>query len=273
MATKGKAAVSLSLYGKYAGVSIRGQLQYPASFVIQSIGSLLITGIEFLAIAALFTRFGSLKGWKLGEMAVFYGMITIAFACCDSITKGFDSMDSLVKRGELDRILLRPRGTILQILGYEFTLRRIGRFSQGFAVLLYGFLSVPVHFSMGKVIVLVAAFSGSTLVFISLMLIHAALAFRTTETLEIMNTMTYGGIETAQYPISIFPEGMRRFFMFIIPLACVNYFPILLVLGKPDPLGSPRWFQAVSPAAGFIFFLAGVAVWRAGIRRYASTGS
>ncbi len=273
MAIKGKAAAGLRLYRKYAGISIRGQLQYPASFVMQTLGSLLITGIEFLAIAALFTRFGALEGWKLGEMAVFYGMITIAFASCDTITKGFDSMDSLVKRGELDRILLRPRGTILQILEYDFTLRRIGRFSQGFAVLLYGFLTVPVHFTVGRVIVLSAAFLGSTFVFISLMLIRAALAFRTTETLELMNTMTYGGVQTAQYPISIFPVGLRRFFTFIVPLACVNYFPILFVLGKPDPLGSPAWLLALSPAGGFLFLIAGVAVWRAGIMRYTSTGS
>ena len=268
-----RAADNIRLYGKYAGISIRGQLQYPASFVMQSIGGLLITGIEFLAIAALFARFGSLAGWTLGEMAVFYGMITIAFASCEAIMKGFDSMDALVKRGELDRILLRPRGTILQILGYEFTLRRIGRFSQGFAVLLFGFFSVPVHFTVGRAIVLAAAFASCILVFISLVIIHAALAFKTTETLEIINTTTYGGIETAQYPISIYPQGLRRFFTFIVPLACANYFPILFVLGKPDPLGSPPWLQAISPAAGLLFLLAGVAVWRAGIRRYSSTGS
>jgi ABC-2 type transport system permease protein len=268
-----KTEETLRLYGKYVGISLRGQLQYPASFVMQTIGSLLITGIEFLAIAALFSRFGSLAGWTLGEIAVFYGMITIAFASCESITKGFEFMDAFVKRGELDRILLRPRGTILQILGYEFTLRRVGRFSQGFAVLLYGFFAVPVRFTAERAIVLAAAFSGATLVFFSLMLIHAALAFKTTETLEIMNSMTYGGRETAQYPISIYPEGLRRFFTFVVPLACVNYFPILFVLGKPDPLGSPTWFQVISPAAGFLFFLVGIAIWRAGIRRYASTGS
>ncbi len=80
-------------------------------------------------------------------------------------------------------------------------------------------------------------------------------------------------LQTAQYPISIFPEGMRRFFTFVVPLACVNYFPILLVLGKPDPFGSPRWFQAVSPAAGLFFLQAAVTIWRMGIRRYSSTGS
>ncbi len=57
--------------------------------------------------------------------------------------------------------------------------------------------------------------------------------------------------------------GVRRFFTFIVPLACVNYFPILFVLGKHDPLESPAWLQTLSPAGAALFLLAGVAIWRA----------
>jgi len=38
------------------------------------------TGIEFLGVAALFLRFGSIRGWTLAQIAVFYGKISIAFA-------------------------------------------------------------------------------------------------------------------------------------------------------------------------------------------------
>jgi len=31
------------------------------------------TGIEFLGVAALFLRFGSIRGWTLAQIAVFYG--------------------------------------------------------------------------------------------------------------------------------------------------------------------------------------------------------
>src|SRR5689334_7354371 len=65
------------LYRRYIGISIRSQLQYPASFVMASVGILLVTGIEFLGVWALFDRFGTIRGWSLPEVALFYGIISI----------------------------------------------------------------------------------------------------------------------------------------------------------------------------------------------------
>jgi ABC-2 type transport system permease protein len=60
---------------------------------------------------------------------------------------------------------------------------------------------------------------------------------------------------------------------FVVPLACVAYYPALAILGKADPLGAPGWVGVVSPMAGFVFLAAAFGVWRLGVRRYASTGS
>ena len=45
-------------------------------------GNLLVTGIEFLAIWALFARFGSLQDWTLPQVAVFLrnGTYSLALA-------------------------------------------------------------------------------------------------------------------------------------------------------------------------------------------------
>ena len=51
---------------------------------------LLVTGIEFLGLWALFDRFGSLRGWTLPEAAMFYGLINIVFSLSDAIGRGFD---------------------------------------------------------------------------------------------------------------------------------------------------------------------------------------
>ncbi len=71
---------TLRLYRHYIGLSIRGQMQYRASFIMQAIGHLLMTGMEGMGVWALFHRFGHLQGWSLPEVAVFYGMVNIAFS-------------------------------------------------------------------------------------------------------------------------------------------------------------------------------------------------
>jgi ABC-2 type transport system permease protein len=103
--------------------------------------------------------------------------------------------------------------------------------------------------------------------------VQATLAFWTTETLELMNTLTYGGVESAQYPLAIYAAWFRRFLTFVVPLACVAYFPVVAILDRPDPLGTPYWFQCAAPLFGLAFLGVALAFWGIGVRRYTSTGS
>jgi len=103
-----------SLYIRYLGISIRSQMQYRASFWMLTCGQVLITGIEFLGVWALFSRFGGLRGWSLAEAGLFYGVANIAFAIAEAFARGFDMFSALVKSGDFDRVLLRPRSTVLQ---------------------------------------------------------------------------------------------------------------------------------------------------------------
>jgi ABC-2 type transport system permease protein len=95
----------------------------------------------------------------------------------------------------------------------------------------------------------------------------------TLQSLEIVNSFTYGGVETAQYPLSIYKSWFRKIFIFIIPLGCINYFPAMAILEKSDSLKSPIWFQWISPMAGVIFFLISLKIWKFGVKHYKSTGS
>jgi ABC-2 type transport system permease protein len=118
------------------------------------------------------------------------------------------------------------------------------------------------------------AIMGGVCIFAGLWVVQATLAFWTTEGLEVMNAFTYGGSETAQYPLSIYRPWFRRFFTFVVPLACVSYFPALAILGRPDStMGSPAWFGWVSPAVAPVFLLAALRLWQIGVRHYTSTGS
>src|SRR5437764_15254984 len=99
------------------------------------------------------------------------------------------------------------------------------------------------------------------------------MCFWTTESVEIVNCTTYGGVEAAQFPVTIYSAGFRRFFTFIVPLATINYFPAHAILGKTDVLGSSPIFQWASPAAGVLFLIVCLQIWKVGVRHDCSTGS
>src|SRR6185369_4981612 len=92
--------------------------------------------------------------------------------------------------------------------------------------------------------------AGGVALFFGLMVVQGALSCWTTESLEAMNLLTYGGVQAAQLPLSIYAPWFRNFLIFVVPVGCVAYFPVLAILGKPDPLGAPDWFLPLAPLAG-----------------------
>ena len=264
---------ALKLYFRYIGISFRGQMQYRASFIMMTLGAFLVTGIEFVGVWALFDRFGTLRGWSLAEIALFYGIVNMSMALSKSTSRGFDHFSDLIRTGDFDRLLLRPRSTPLQLLGQELQMQRIGRFSQGLIVLVWAFhaLDLPV---LGPRLVLTAgAVIGGACIFTGLFILQATLAFWTIESLEIVNSVTYGGVEAARYPLSIYRPWFRHLFTFVTPLAFANYFPAVVILGREDPLGAPALLGWLAPFLGAVFLAITLQIWKIGTRHYRSTGS
>ncbi len=236
------------------------------------VGNLVATGIEFLGIWALFDRFGSLRGWTLPEVALFYGVANTAFAIAEALARGFDTFPNLVKSGDFDRLLLRPRSTALQVMGSELQLMRIGRLAQGLVVLVWAMHSLRLSWSPGTILLIVGTILGGACIFAGLFVLQATMSFWTIETLEIMNTVTYGGTETAQYPLTIYKPWFRRFFTFVIPLAFANYLPLSSLLGRSESPGF-HVMAAASPLVGLLFLIVSMSLWKVGVQHYHSTGS
>lgn len=248
-------------------------MQYRASFAMLTISHFFGSALEFVGIWALFDRFGALKQWTLPEVALFYGIVNMSMAIAKATSRGFDKFDATIKQGHFDRLLLRPRSTILQLLGQELQLMRVGHFLQGLLILIYAIHTLNIAITMPKILLILAATLSGACVFGGLFVIRATICFWTTEGLDLLNAVTYGGQETARYPLSIYTKWFRNLFTYVIPLACMSYYPALAILSRPDTLGSPLWFHWLSPLAGLLFFTLTLQFWHIGIRHYRSTGS
>ncbi len=125
----------------------------------------------------------------------------------------------------------------------------------------------------GRVALLLGAIAGGICLFVGILVFQATAAFWTTETLEMFNTLSYGGVQTGQYPLSIYGRWLQKFFTYVIPLGAVSYFPGIAILGRADPLGSPAALPYIAPLLGPAFLLLSTQAWKLGVRHYQSTGS
>jgi ABC-2 type transport system permease protein len=248
-------------------------MQYKASFVLATVGTFAVNFVEFGAVLVLYGRIPDLAGWSFGEVAMLWGMSAVSFALADMFATGFDLLPDTIRLGTFDRVLIRPLGAFFQTLASSLTLRRVGRIAQGVVVFAIGQSQLDLHWTADRVAMLVLALASGGVIFFAIFLLGAAYAFWTVEGREVMNTFTYGGTTMASYPLDIFHDWLRRLATFILPLAFVNYYPALYILGRPDPLGLPAATGWLAPVAAAATCAAAACAWSAGVRHYQSTGS
>lgn len=263
----------LAVYRRLVAAQIRAEMQYPASFVGQLVGNLGIQVGELAAILILFRHFDSLGGWRIGEIAFLFALSTLSLGLADLLTSGFSAFSQLVRRGEFDRVLVRPIDAMIQVLAFDVQLRRLGRPIQGLAAFFLAQTLLDLDWSLARALYLPIVVLSATLLFASLFAFEATLCFWTTESTEVVNAFTYGGSQLALYPLHIYDRWLRRLFLFAIPLGFVVYAPSLFLLDKPDPLGLPPFTRFVAPIVALAFALVAGAAWRLGVRHYRSTGT
>ena len=258
------------LYFKYLSMLFRSQMQYRASFLLLTFGQFFIPFAVFASLYFMFERFGQLRSWSFFEVALIFGVIHMAFSIAECFARGFDMFSSLVGAGEFDRLLVRPRSTVVQVLGSQFEFTRFGRLLQSAIVLVWALAKLPIDWNVAKGITLALMIACGVFIFAGIFILFATLCFWTVQGLEVANIFTDGGREMAQYPLDIYKRWVTVFFTFVIPFGCVNYLPMLYILDRVE--GRDLAYMAM-PLAGAVFLVPCVLVWQIGVRHYRSTGS
>lgn len=247
-------------------------MQYRLSFLLQAVGTLGATFLDFLVILVLFVHLDQLRGWSLWEVAFLYGASYLPFKLADVTVGKIERLGDYIRSGTFDSILMRPLGTLMQTITSDVDLKQLGAMLQGAAVFGIALAHVDVAWTPARVVVLVIMLASGFVIFCSVWITMNATAFWLVDAREHANAFTYGGNLLTQFPLDVFSGWFRRLFAFVVPMAFVSYFPSLYLLGKPSQ-GWPGFLRFVSPAVAGGTAVAAAAVWRAGVRRYKSTGS
>ena len=264
---------TVKLYWKSMGILLKSQLQYPASFIMQTFAQLVMEGGELLAVILIVDRFDSLNQWMPGDLYFFFGMMSVTFYLTEFLGRGVTgAFPSMVRSGQLDTLLLRPRGVLTQVLCSAIDPRRVACIAVGTAALILGSKMAGVEWTLLKALALTEAVLLGVMLVLGLFLIEAVLCIHSVKSVELTNALTYGGRSACQYPIDIFPRPLRVLFTVVAPFALTLHVPAAYILGKPL-YGWPAWTAFVTPLAGAAAFWILYAVFQKAMKFYRSTGS
>lgn len=257
----------MKLYGKYFVIQLKSMMEYKTSFILTCIGQFLVSFNVFLGMYFMFRRFPGIEGFTYNEVLLCFGITLMEFSLAESVSRGFDMFDTMIKKGDFDRIMVRPRSEILQVLGSRIEFTRIGRMLQAIVMFSYGFAVSNVTWNLRKILMVLLMLLGGTVVFSGIFLIYASICFFTVEELEFMNILTDGAREYGKYPVCIYGKRVLQLCTFVVPYALIQYYPLLYLLDRGQP------YYSLLPIAACLFLLPCLCLWKLGVRHYTSCGS
>ncbi|WP_426106009.1 ABC transporter permease [Massilia sp. TSP1-1-2] len=258
--------LGLSLF--LGGVFLRKLMQYRADFLIGAFGFVVSVSTRALFIYLVFRHVNTISGWSYHQVLFLFGF--------SLIPRGLDHMFSdqlwelgrkLIQRGEFFKYLIRPINPLFHLVSERFFYPDgLGEIGAGIAIAIYAAGSLPIAMSPTKALMMLLLVLSAALIYLSVKLAFASLAFWTVNSLPAMNA-AYQLSSFVKYPLDIFHHAIQFALLWVLPFAFTAYVPVLYILH--DDCTLVYW----TPVVALLSFTAAYRLWLAGIERYDMTGS
>lgn len=256
------------LYFKYFLIVFKSEMQYKKALYVGIFSQILNCVTSLIGVYFLFDKFGSIEGFQFHEVLICFSISYVGFSITECFFRGFDNFDTLLSNGKFDIMLIRPQPILFQITGEIIEIKKLGRAFFAIVILILVVLKNPILWSAEKIFTIILMILGTVIIYSGLFIVKAAICFYTTSSLEIMNIFTDGARDLTQYPLTIYKQAVLKFFTYIIPLALVNLYPFLYIIGKSNN----RVFIFL-PIITILYLIPCYIFWKIGLKKYKSTGS
>ncbi|GAB3460823.1 ABC transporter permease [Streptomonospora sediminis] len=260
-------------YPRLAWTWTRAVAQYPMSLAMLTFAQVASSAAELCAVLFLFGHTGRLAGFTVYEGVLVYGLAAMAFSLADLLLGSVERLGEHIRTGAFDVMLVRPVPALVQLATDGFSPRRLGKTVPAAAALGWALWELPIEWTAARVVMLPVFIVSGVVICCAVWVIGACLQFVIADARQVANSVTYGGQALTEYPLAVYGRDVVRAVTFVVPLAFVSWQPALFLLDRTDPLGMAAWLRTASPGVALVLALVAAAVWRAGVRRYRSTGS
>ena len=252
--------------------SIRGEMQYRASFIMSLVFGFLFQSIGFIFVAVILTRFDAVAGWSLWEVGLLYGIRLASHGLWVVSVNQVFRFDQIVQEGEWDRFLIRPVPIWAQLMFTQFRIPPLGDLLSGLVLLGLALARVEIDWSPAIALFLALAIVGGALIDGAFQLGAAAFAFRYLQTMPLRIVFDDLQGRFGSYPMNIFERPLRVFMTWIVPMAFMAWVPSTVVLGRTAELPFPAWIAWASPLIGFALMAGAIWLFVRQSRNYQSAG-
>ena len=260
----------LRLVGRFVWASVQEQLAHRANFWIGTLHSLLNLGTGVLGVQVLFSQIESLNGWTSSSALTLLGV----YLLLNAVRRLFigPSLDALaglggeIWTGQFDFTLLRPLDPQFQAsLRHWRPLALVDLVLAGW-VIGVGMTQLESTPSGPQICAFAVALIAGLVTLYAALLGFSALFFWSP---ALLYTWVFDALfQMARYPVGVYPGWLRLVLTWVVPVGVMTTVPVQALTDRLSP-GTLSGSLCLALA-----FLAGAtALFRSGLRRYASASS
>lgn len=259
----------LRICARLVRLNLRSTLEYEADFWIGIVGMGLTHVTGFIFVWALFANVPNIAGWGLWQTAFLYGLSVIPRGLAELFCDGPWLLLGYVNRGEFDRLLVRPLSPALQLIFSLNSIHGLGNVVVGALILGRAAAALDLTWGISDWLLLLFTLLSATVMITASSLTTQSIAFWEPAATSSFPHFVYQFQEFTKFPLDIYQRTLRLVITWIIPFACVSYYPGLILLGKSTI--SP-WLGYGAPLMSILVVGMASLVWRRGLARYQGTG-
>jgi ABC-2 type transport system permease protein len=229
------------------------------AFVMQVVFMVLNNATFFVFWWALMRRVPELRGWRLGDIQVLFGIVAAAFGLTVTLAGGVRQISRFIDDGELDTLLAQPKPVLLHALGLRLQASGFGDMLSGIA-----FIASSKEVSWRAAPAVLLAIVASALVILACGILFHSLTFWLGNVDTFARQLWELLITFSLYPEPLFGGALRLVLFTLLPAGFVGYVPARLAHRPTVALLA----LTIAAAAAYVLFAA--AVFERGLKRYAS---
>ncbi|WEK54430.1 MAG: ABC-2 family transporter protein [Candidatus Cohnella colombiensis] len=254
------------LFGWHMKLSVSRAMIYRFDFLTGLFISILVSGIAPLVQYLIFTQTRGYPGWTLGQILLFQGLLLLWFGIRDLLFGDLRGMVmNMVRKGEFDRLLLKPYPPIGVLLCSGFQLNGIGSCIAGIGVSIVAFRQLHLSIDFVTIALFLIAIVAGVILFMAVTVFYCAIVVLIVQ-MGRMSEMFDRITDFGNYPSNIYPAILQTAMVTFLPFAIWTYYPAQILLHRVD---SRLVIAAVSCV--LIFWLS-IKVWNRSLRNYTSAG-
>lgn len=225
---------------------------------------------EYFAIWILMEKFKLIDGWNYFDLLLLFNINQMAVSISGLFFwSPMMEMENLVRNGSLDSLLIRPINLFMHLLIRKFEFSFLGNIGLSFVFFLIYFIYTDTSWNLILTLQLIVVLMGAILIYSAIHIFIGTLSFWTTQISMILNTVL-DFRRFVNFPISVYDTPIQIFLTYVIPLALVNYYPLIDMFdkgsGHDGAVFLTMLFGVLLFAGSYMFFVFGS-------KHYQSTGS